>query len=74
MLSCSYFKPYLSDDLIGVQVGGAIKNVITLAIGFVNNSQNTKAFILTRGLVEMARLAKQGTLGEVTASERTRPY
>ncbi|MCK4650853.1 NAD(P)-dependent glycerol-3-phosphate dehydrogenase [Candidatus Babeliales bacterium] len=58
ILSSSYFKTYLSDDIVGVQVGGAIKNVITLAVGMVNGSQNTIAFVLTRGLIEMARLAK----------------
>ncbi|HEX2978293.1 MAG TPA: NAD(P)H-dependent glycerol-3-phosphate dehydrogenase [Candidatus Babeliales bacterium] len=56
MLSNDFFRPYLSLDLIGVQIGGALKNVIALAIGMLDGagySDNVKSFILTRGLHEM---------------------
>ncbi len=55
-----YFRPYLSTDMIGVQAGAALKNVITLGIGMLEGAgytDNTKAFLLTRGLHEMAQLA-----------------
>ena len=60
ILTNDYFKAYTSDDVIGVQVGGAIKNVICLAAGFVHGScfsQNSIAFLLTLGLEEMAKLS-----------------
>lgn len=61
ILSNNYFKPYLSTDIIGVQVGGAIKNVVAIAIGMLDAagySENVKAFMLTRGLHEMVRIAQ----------------
>ena len=61
MLANDYFRPYLSLDLIGAQVGGAIKNVIALAVGMLDGAgytDNVKAFILTRGLVEMVTIAQ----------------
>lgn len=60
MLSNDYFRPYLSLDLIGVQVGSAIKNVITLGIGILDGAgfrDNAKAFLLTRGLHEIVLVA-----------------
>jgi len=60
VLSNSYFQPYLSEDFIGVQVGGAIKNVITLAVGIAKGSgcsQNTIALLLTRGFAEIAHVS-----------------
>jgi len=60
VLSNSYFQPYLSDDFIGVQVGGAIKNVITLAVGIAKGfgcSQNAIALLLTRGFAEIAHIS-----------------
>lgn len=60
LLATSYCRPYVALDVIGVQVGGALKNVITLAIGMLDGAgytDNTKAFIVTRGLDEMARVA-----------------
>ncbi|HCF95895.1 MAG: NAD(P)-dependent glycerol-3-phosphate dehydrogenase [Verrucomicrobiota bacterium] len=53
------FRVYSSTDLIGVQVGGAVKNVIALAAGCIDGlglGDNTKAALITRGLVEVARL------------------
>ncbi len=54
-----YFRVYSSDDLIGVELGGALKNVIAIAAGIADGAgfgDNTKAALLTRGLVEMTRL------------------
>lgn len=64
LLSFDYFRPYLCSDMIGVQVGGAVKNLIALAVGILEGAgctDNTKAFLLSRGLQEMAHLAH--TLG-----------
>lgn len=54
------FRVYSSDDPIGVQVGGALKNVIAIAAGACDGlgfGHNTRAALITRGLAEMARLA-----------------
>jgi glycerol-3-phosphate dehydrogenase (NAD(P)+) len=53
-------RVYSSDDPIGVQVGGALKNVIAIAAGACDGlgfGHNTRAALITRGLAEMARLA-----------------
>ena len=53
------FRVYASTDCIGVEVGGAVKNVLAVAAGISDGlsfGDNTKAALLTRGLVEMARL------------------
>jgi glycerol-3-phosphate dehydrogenase (NAD(P)+) len=53
------FRPYLNDDIIGVQVGGAVKNVIAIACGIVEGrklGENARAALMTRGLAEMMRL------------------
>ncbi|MFO1243070.1 MAG: NAD(P)H-dependent glycerol-3-phosphate dehydrogenase [Rickettsiales bacterium] len=60
-LGGKYFRPYLSDDVIGVQIGGAIKNVIAIACGVANGmgyGENARAALVTRGLAEMIRLAE----------------
>ncbi len=52
------FRVYTSPDLIGVELGGALKNIIGLAAGIgdgLNLGDNSKAALLTRGLVEMSR-------------------
>ncbi len=54
------FRPYLSDDLVGAQVGGAIKNVLAIACGIVEGrglGDNARAALVTRGLAEMTRYA-----------------
>jgi len=54
-----YFRPYTNADVIGVELGGAVKNVIALAVGIAQGrgfGDNTKATIITRGLAETARL------------------
>ena len=53
------FRPYTSDDVIGVQLGGAIKNVIAVATGIATGcglGENARAALITRGLSEMMRL------------------
>ena len=55
------FRPYLTDDLIGAQIGGAVKNVIAIACGISlgrGYGENARAAIITRGLNEISRLAK----------------
>ena len=54
-----YFRPYTNTDVVGCELGGAVKNVIALACGMAEGmgfGDNTKASIITRGLAEMARL------------------
>jgi len=54
-----YFRVYPNDDLIGVEVGGALKNVIALCAGVSDGlgfGDNTKAGLITRGLAEITRL------------------
>ncbi len=53
------FRVYLSDDLIGVELGGALKNVIAIACGISDGlgfGNNARAALLTRGLAEMVRI------------------
>ncbi|WP_114906220.1 NAD(P)H-dependent glycerol-3-phosphate dehydrogenase [Ornithinimicrobium murale] len=55
----SYFRPYTQTDVVGAELGGAVKNVIALAVGMAEGlgyGDNTKATIITRGLAETARL------------------
>jgi len=57
--STAYFRPYTNTDIIGVELGGAVKNVIGLAVGIVEGmglGDNAKASIITRGLAETSRL------------------
>ncbi|KRE38529.1 glycerol-3-phosphate dehydrogenase [Janibacter sp. Soil728] len=58
--STDFFRPYTSTDVIGAELGGAVKNVIALAVGMAAGlgfGDNTKATIITRGLAETTRLA-----------------
>lgn len=57
----SYFRVYHSQDVIGVQLGGAVKNVLAIATGIADGldlGANTQAALITRGLREMMRLGK----------------
>ena len=54
------FRPYLTDDIIGTQIGGAVKNVIAIACGIAIGKEfgeNSRAALITRGFTEIARLA-----------------
>ncbi|MEU3496024.1 NAD(P)H-dependent glycerol-3-phosphate dehydrogenase [Kitasatospora cineracea] len=54
-----YFRPYTNTDVVGCELGGAVKNVIGLAVGMANGmglGDNTKATLITRGLAETTRL------------------
>ena len=60
-LSGGGFRPYVSDDLVGVEVGGAVKNVIAIACGMMSGAgfaENTRAALITRGIDEMKLLAQ----------------
>lgn len=54
-----YFRPYWTTDVIGTEIGGAVKNVIAVANGMAAGmglGENSQASLITRGLAEMARL------------------
>lgn len=56
---CQSFRVYTNPDIVGVELGGALKNVIALAAGICDGlgfGDNTKAALMTRGMVEIARL------------------
>ena len=55
-----YFRPYTSSDVTGCELGGAVKNVIALAVGIADGmgmGHNAQAMLITRGLAETIRLA-----------------
>jgi len=59
MISSPMFRCYSSTDVVGVELGGALKNVIALAVGFVDGMElglNARATLITRGLAEITRL------------------
>ncbi|NLY20275.1 MAG: NAD(P)H-dependent glycerol-3-phosphate dehydrogenase [Tissierellia bacterium] len=54
-----YFRVYTNEDVVGVELGGALKNIIALAAGILEGygyGDNTKAALMTRGIYEMSRL------------------
>ncbi|NQZ56689.1 MAG: NAD(P)H-dependent glycerol-3-phosphate dehydrogenase, partial [Lentisphaeraceae bacterium] len=56
-----YFRVYTSDDVVGVELGGALKNIFAIAAGIMDGmgyGDNTKAALMTRGIVEKARLGQ----------------
>ncbi|GAA4891010.1 NAD(P)H-dependent glycerol-3-phosphate dehydrogenase [Streptomonospora salina] len=56
----AYFRPYTATDVIGVELGGAVKNIIAVAVGVavgMGFGDNAKAALITRGLAETVRLA-----------------
>jgi glycerol-3-phosphate dehydrogenase (NAD(P)+) len=58
-LATDAFRPYASDDLVGVEMGGAIKNVLAIAAGIVAGrhlGESARAALIARGLAEMLRL------------------
>ncbi len=59
VFNSEHFRVYTSDDVVGVELGGALKNVIALAAGVCDGlglGNNIKAALMTRGLAEIARL------------------
>lgn len=69
--SSGRFRVYTNNDVIGVEIAGAIKNVMAIAVGAVNGlglGYNSQAALVTRGLAEMTRLAvKLGGRGDTLA-------
>ncbi|MCH8012006.1 MAG: NAD(P)-dependent glycerol-3-phosphate dehydrogenase [Candidatus Marinimicrobia bacterium] len=67
IFSSEYFRIYANEDIIGVELGGSVKNVIAIAAGVCNGigyGDNTIAALITRGIVEITRL------GEVLGAKR----
>ncbi|MFZ5961735.1 NAD(P)H-dependent glycerol-3-phosphate dehydrogenase [Thalassococcus sp. BH17M4-6] len=61
-MSSAAFRPYMSDDPVGVEIGGAVKNVIAIACGMMTGAgfaENTRAALITRGIDEMKFLAEK---------------
>ncbi len=61
LFSNAFFRVYTSDDVVGVEFGGALKNVMAIAAGINDGmllGDNPKAALMTRGLAEMARLGE----------------
>ena len=59
IFSCDHLKVFISDDPIGVEIGGALKNIIAITTGISDGlkaGKNARAAIITRGLVEMTRI------------------
>jgi glycerol-3-phosphate dehydrogenase (NAD(P)+) len=60
-LGCRNLRPYITDDILGAQIGAAVKNVLAIACGALHGmklGENAKAALITRGIAEMGRLAK----------------
>lgn len=60
VLGCEYFRVYASNDLFGVELGGALKNIYAIAAGMATAlgvGENTKSMLITRSLAEMSRFA-----------------
>ena len=61
LLHGNRFRCYTSNDVVGVEVGGALKNVLAIAVGIADGlgfGANTRAALMTRGLAEVMRLGK----------------
>ena len=59
LMASNNFRPYFNDDIIGVQIGGALKNVIAIGAGIsdgVGFGANARTALITRGLAELSRL------------------
>lgn len=61
MIATPHFRPYLADDILGAEIGGAVKNVLAIACGLVlglNLGRSAHAAIIARGFAEMRRLGR----------------
>ena len=68
-LHSAFFRVFASDDLIGVELGGALKNIYAIAMGMAaayDIGENTKAVILTRALAEMSRFGVKAGANPLT--------
>ena len=71
IFSTDYFRVYTNQDVVGVEIGGAMKNVIALAAGVGDGlgfNHNARAALITRGLVEISRLGEAKGAQEATFS------
>ena len=69
--SNDYFRCYTSNDVVGVELGGSLKNVCAIAAGIADGmgfGNNTRALIITRGLGELVRLAMKKGANPLTLS------
>jgi glycerol-3-phosphate dehydrogenase (NAD(P)+) len=76
-LRAPYFRLYGTDDVVGVEIGGALKNIIAIAAGVVEGlglGHNALAALITRGLAEMSRLACAAGATRETLSGSHRPW
>lgn len=71
IFNCHFFRVYTNGDVVGVELGGAVKNVIAIAAGIADGlgfGSNTRAALITRGLAEISRLGQAlGARGETFA-------
>lgn len=68
-LNSNLFRVYTNEDIVGVEFGGALKNIIALAAGIcdgMNYGDNAKAAVITRGLAEIGRLAEAAGANPLT--------
>ncbi len=71
VFNTDYFRVYTHDDIVGVEIGGALKNVIAIASGIcdgLNLGHNSRAALITRGLSEITRLGLRMNASEFTFS------
>jgi glycerol-3-phosphate dehydrogenase (NAD(P)+) len=69
VLNTDFFRVYTHDDITGVEIGGAMKNVIAIAAGICEGmgfGHDSRAALITRGLAEMARLGLKMNAKEIT--------
>jgi glycerol-3-phosphate dehydrogenase (NAD(P)+) len=70
-LARPWFRPYLSDDVVGAEIGGAVKNVLAIACGVVEGRKlglNARAALISRGFAEMTRFGlSRGARAETLA-------
>jgi len=68
-LHSGYFRAYTSDDIVGAELGGAVKNVLAVATGIADGmglGNNARAALITRGMAEMMRLGRALKANEKT--------